>query len=83
MGFDIQPVKGSRRDQVNIVRLGNETGSMTAAIWCPEHDLKTTIHTLNEISEETGQVSARGRRFGKNYVNNCFAERLTTIYYDV
>lgn len=82
MGFDIQPVKGSRRDQVNIVRLGNDTGSMTAAIWCPEHDPKT-IHTLNEISEETGQVSARGRRFEKSYVNNCFAERLTAIYHNI
>ncbi|KAG0133171.1 PHD finger and BAH domain protein [Tuber indicum] len=55
MGFDIQPVKGSRRDQMNIIKLGTETGSMTAAIWCPEHELKTTLHTLNEISEETGQ----------------------------
>ncbi|KAA8895118.1 PHD-zinc-finger like domain-containing protein [Sphaerosporella brunnea] len=54
MGFDIQPVKGSRRDTVNIVKLGNETGLMTACLWCPEHEVKSTIHRVNEISEETG-----------------------------
>jgi hypothetical protein len=37
---------------------------MTAAIWCPEHE-KTAMHTLNEISEETGQVSAREGVSGK------------------
>jgi hypothetical protein len=55
MGFEIQPVKSTRRDLVNIVKLGNETGNMTAAIWCPNHDVKSVIHTIDEISE-TGQV---------------------------
>jgi hypothetical protein len=52
MGFDIQPVKGSRRDTFNIVKLGNETGVMTACLWCPEHEIKSTVHGMNEIAED-------------------------------
>jgi hypothetical protein len=56
-GFDIQPVKGSRRDVVQTVTFGGETGVMTAAVWCPEHDLrKTVIHPLTEIDSVTGEV---------------------------
>lgn len=56
MGFDILPVKGSRRDLMNIVKLGNETGVMSAAVWCPEHEVKTAVHPIGELMEETGQV---------------------------
>lgn len=56
-GFDIQPVKGSRRDVVQTVNFGGETGVMTAAVWCPEHDLrKTIIHSLTEIDPITQEV---------------------------
>lgn len=56
MGFDIQPVKGSRRELVIVVKLGNEQGAMTAAVWCPEHDVKSTVHPIGEYTEETGLV---------------------------
>lgn len=56
MGFDIQPVKGSRRELVIVVKLGNEQGAMTAAVWCPEHDVKSTVHQIGECTEETGLV---------------------------
>ena len=56
-GFDIQPVKGSRRDVVQIVSFGGETGVMKAAVWCPEHDLrKTLVHPLTEIDPVTQEV---------------------------
>jgi len=58
-GFDIAPVKGSRRDVVNVVTFGGETGVMTAAVWCPEHDPnKTIIHPLTEVDRTTQEVSA-------------------------
>ncbi|CAZ85601.1 unnamed protein product [Tuber melanosporum] len=43
MGLDIQPMKGSKRGQMNMFQLGTETGSVTAAIWCPEHELKRRL----------------------------------------
>jgi len=56
-GFDIQPVKGSRRDVVQVVTFGGETGVMTAAVWCPEHDLrKTIVHPLTEVDPFTKEV---------------------------
>lgn len=54
-GFDVQPVKSSRRDGVNIVTLGaedsrRETGTVSAAIWCKEHEasIKTIVHPMQE-----------------------------------
>lgn len=56
-GFDIQPVKGSRRDVVQVVNFGGEAGVMTAGVWCPEHDLrKTIVHPLIEVDPITGEV---------------------------
>ncbi|TVY83425.1 Lid2 complex component snt2 [Lachnellula suecica] len=55
LGFDIAPVKGSRRDQVNIVDIHGEVGAMTAAIWCKEHvPTKTIVHRMHDIVDETG-----------------------------
>ncbi|KAI9843851.1 MAG: putative PHD type zinc finger protein with BAH domain-containing protein [Thelocarpon superellum] len=54
IGFDITPVKSSRRDMVSTVTLGSESGSMTAAIWCKDHAVRTIVHPLHEISEESG-----------------------------
>ncbi|KAK9456125.1 BAH domain-containing protein [Dipodascopsis uninucleata] len=49
LGFDMQPVKSSRRDSFAITKLGSETGVMTPMVWCPRHDLKKfTIHEINE-----------------------------------
>ncbi|KAK9478771.1 hypothetical protein V1514DRAFT_330343 [Lipomyces japonicus] len=48
-GFDIQPIKSSRRDSFLTVKLGLETGMMTPMIWCPNHNLnKFTIHDIGE-----------------------------------
>ncbi|KAI1132041.1 hypothetical protein F5Y10DRAFT_16124 [Nemania abortiva] len=50
LGFEITPVKGSRRDQHNIVTIGGETGSMSALIWCKEHiPQKTVVHRMHDI----------------------------------
>lgn len=54
LGFDITPVKGSRRDSTNYVTFGNEAGQATAAIWCREHSPKTIIHYPNEVVDEQG-----------------------------
>lgn len=53
-GFDITPVKGSRRDGANIVTFGNETGIATAAIWCKDHNPKNIVHIPSEIVDDSG-----------------------------
>ncbi|KAI9770268.1 MAG: putative PHD type zinc finger protein with BAH domain-containing protein [Geoglossum simile] len=54
IGFDITPIKGSRRDHINTVTLGNETGSMTPVVWCKDHTVKTIVHQINEMVDGTG-----------------------------
>lgn len=56
-GFDVTPVKGSRKDQVTTVSLGEETGSLTAAIWCREHTVKTLVHPISEASDDNGKTA--------------------------
>ena len=56
-GFDVTPVKGSRKDQVTTATLGAETGSLTAGIWCKEHVVKSAVHPLNEIADESGKTA--------------------------
>ncbi|KAL1979873.1 hypothetical protein VTN96DRAFT_5031 [Rasamsonia emersonii] len=53
-GFDIAPVKSSRRDTVPTIKLGEETGSATAAIWCPSHTVQTIVHEMSEPTDEEG-----------------------------
>jgi hypothetical protein len=49
LGFEITPVKGSRRDQFNIVSINGETGTMSAAIWCKEHiPTRTVVHRMHD-----------------------------------
>ena len=50
-GFDIAPVKGSRRDSVNIVKLDQETGTATPGVWCPHHAPPTLVHSMVEQTE--------------------------------
>jgi PHD-zinc-finger like domain/PHD-finger len=57
MGFDITPVKSSRRDVVNTMKLGEELGSAVAAIWCNTHPVPTGIHEMSE-RDETGEYNA-------------------------
>lgn len=54
LGFDVVPVKGSRRDQFNVVNMKGVVGTMTAAIWCKEHIPKTAIYQMNDIVDESG-----------------------------
>ncbi|KAK3716718.1 putative PHD type zinc finger protein with BAH domain-containing protein [Vermiconidia calcicola] len=56
-GFDVTPVKGSRKDQVTTATLADETGSLTAGIWCKEHVVKSIIHPMNEVAEESGKTA--------------------------
>lgn len=53
-GFDVNPVKSSRRDSVSMIKLGEETGAATAAIWCPHHTISTIIHKMGDSSEKEG-----------------------------
>ncbi|KAL5338986.1 hypothetical protein BJX70DRAFT_388234 [Aspergillus crustosus] len=52
-GFDVAPIKNSRRDSATSIRLGEEVGAATAAIWCPHHSVSSTIH-------ETGRPAENG-----------------------
>lgn len=54
-GFDVTPVKGSRKDQVTTVTLGEETGALAATIWCKEHAVKTVVHSISEAADDTGK----------------------------
>lgn len=51
LGFDIAPVKGSRRDAVSVVTMGSETGNATPVVYCKEHAIKATVHSINEPVE--------------------------------
>ncbi|KAJ5688638.1 hypothetical protein N7462_003030 [Penicillium macrosclerotiorum] len=52
LGLDVTPVKGSRKDSVQTIRLGSEAGMATPVIYCPNHSVSTTVH---EVSEAVGQ----------------------------
>ncbi|WPH02505.1 Hypothetical protein R9X50_00537000 [Acrodontium crateriforme] len=56
-GFDVTPVKGSRKDQITTAKLGEESGALTAGIWCKEHVVKTIIHPMNEVVEASGKTA--------------------------
>jgi len=51
MGFDVTPVKGSRRDVINTVTLGTESGNVEAVIYCRDHAVKSILHPIQERSE--------------------------------
>ena len=53
-GFDVTPVKGSRKDVVNTVTLGSEVGNVTAVIYCREHTVESIVHPMNESVENDG-----------------------------
>ncbi|KAL2017487.1 hypothetical protein VTK56DRAFT_2029 [Thermocarpiscus australiensis] len=55
LGFDVTPVKGSRRDQFRIVTINGESGVMSAAVWCKEHaPTKTIVHRMHDLVAENG-----------------------------
>ncbi|KAL9047390.1 MAG: hypothetical protein Q9214_000025 [Letrouitia sp. 1 TL-2023] len=49
IGFDVTPVKGSRKDVVNTATMGNETGNVTAVVYCREHTIKSIVHPMHEM----------------------------------
>lgn len=48
LGFDVRPIKGSRRDVNNTIELGNEAGNAKAVIYCKDHTPKDIVHPMNE-----------------------------------
>ena len=53
LGFDVAPVKGSRRDAVSVITMGSEIGNATPVVYCKDHAIKTTVHSLNEAVEDS------------------------------
>ena len=53
LGFDVTPVKGSRKDVVSTVTMGNETGNVTAVVYCREHTVKSILHPISEMIENS------------------------------
>lgn len=53
LGFDVTPVKGSRKDVVSTMTLGSETGNVTAVVYCREHTVKSIIHLISEAIEDS------------------------------
>ncbi|KAI5366591.1 Putative ELM2 domain, BAH domain, Zinc finger, PHD-type, Zinc finger, FYVE/PHD-type [Septoria linicola] len=56
-GFDVQPVKGSRKDQVTTATLGPETGSLNPVVLCKEHTFKGVLHPIDEFYEDIGKTA--------------------------
>ncbi|KAF5020554.1 hypothetical protein F66182_7418 [Fusarium sp. NRRL 66182] len=55
LGFEITPVKSSRRDQFNIVTIKGDSGTMSATVWCKEHaPTKTTVHQMHDVVDDSG-----------------------------
>lgn len=51
-GFIVTPVKGSRKDAPTTVTLGDETGTLSAIVYCREHSVKS-MHTMHEMVEDS------------------------------
>lgn len=51
-GFDVTPVKSTRRDSVQTVKLANETGLAVPGIWCPNHPPSTNIHSMVQLTDD-------------------------------
>ena len=52
-GFDVTPVKASRKDPLNTVTLGSETGNLSAVIYCPDHNIKNIVHPIHEMVKDS------------------------------
>ncbi|KAM5432699.1 putative PHD type zinc finger protein with BAH domain-containing protein [Microsporum ferrugineum] len=53
MGFDVTPIKSSRKDVVTTATIGEETGVVAPAIWCPHHSVTTIVHDIGELTGST------------------------------
>ncbi|KAJ6190910.1 hypothetical protein N7519_000931 [Penicillium mononematosum] len=56
-GFDITPVKSSRRDSMRAIRLGEDVGAATPAVYCPNHNVQTVLHAIGEQTNQ-GHLNA-------------------------
>ncbi|KAJ5763514.1 hypothetical protein N7533_002195 [Penicillium manginii] len=54
VGLDVTPVKNSRRDSVQTVRLGDEVGAATPVIYCPNHGVSSVVHEIGELTGQDG-----------------------------
>lgn len=53
-GFEVTPVKSTRRDTITTVKFKNEQGVMSAHIWCPGHDkIKGPIYRMREYDKSS------------------------------
>ncbi|KAJ5719054.1 hypothetical protein N7493_007509 [Penicillium malachiteum] len=51
-GLEITPVKSSRKDSVQTIRVGNDAGAATPVVYCPTHN--SAASSLHELGELTG-----------------------------
>ncbi|KUL86168.1 hypothetical protein ZTR_08443 [Talaromyces verruculosus] len=51
-GFDVTPVKGSRRDSTITMKMGGENGSVSPSIWCPNHAVSSVVHDMSEPTDQ-------------------------------
>ncbi|CZS94539.1 related to PHD finger protein [Rhynchosporium agropyri] len=57
LGFELTPVKGTRRDQFTVVTIGSNVGTMSAVLYCKEHfPAKTVFYHMHDIVDtDSGQ----------------------------
>ncbi|MCJ1283740.1 putative PHD type zinc finger protein with BAH domain-containing protein [Xylographa opegraphella] len=65
LGFDVTPVKSSRKDVINTITLGNETGNVEAVIYCKDHAVKAILHPMSESIE--GSTNNALQQFVRNF----------------
>lgn len=65
IGFELTPAKGFRKESANTVTLGSETGIMSAVIFCREHTVKTTVHPMHEMVDDSPLNALQ--LFARNY----------------
>lgn len=71
LGFEITPVKSSRRDHHNMITIGTETGTMTASLWCKDHlPTKTIVHRIGEEVKTEGSNTGETLSYLQHFVQN-------------
>lgn len=54
-GFELVPVKSSRRDQANLVMINGVSGNLVAAIWCQDHvPLRNSVLLMHQQVDKSG-----------------------------
>ncbi|KAG9230211.1 hypothetical protein BJ875DRAFT_472824 [Amylocarpus encephaloides] len=55
LGFDVTPVKGSRKEPFGTVNINGESATIAAVIWCKEHiPAKTATYQMSQIVDKSG-----------------------------